>query len=223
MTCVVPSFNSERALLRETVMSALDAGVNEVVIADDGSTEPVTFARGRVRIVRLPENRGCSAALNAGIAAARYPWIIRLDVGDAVLPAKLAQVAATVLAGELASFSQHVNGLTRQVVFPAVEWADRLATDNQFAASTTVFHRRAWERAGRYDESLRYSDDWDFAVRVEATSGWTYYPEVTAIATQWPGGTSDVVDPEKLRRKVADRALVSRRSRNLDRQREAQS
>jgi hypothetical protein len=74
VTVVVPNWNGERFL--ETCLSSLRRQSFkdfEVVLADNGSTDgSVEFvARNfpEVRIVRLPENRGFSAAVNAGIKA----------------------------------------------------------------------------------------------------------------------------------------------------------
>ena len=74
VTVVVPNWNGERFL--DTCLSSLRRQSFkdfEVVLADNGSTDgSVEFvARNfpEVRIVRLPENRGFSAAVNAGIKA----------------------------------------------------------------------------------------------------------------------------------------------------------
>ena len=74
VTVVVPNWNGERFL--ETCLSSLrrQSFENfEVVLADNGSTDgSVEFVAKNfpeVRIVRLPENRGFSAAVNAGIKA----------------------------------------------------------------------------------------------------------------------------------------------------------
>jgi glycosyltransferase involved in cell wall biosynthesis len=67
----------------------------ECVIVDDGSTDATPqiladYARRdpRFRVVTQP-NGGISRALNAGLAAARAPWIARLDGDDVMLPNRL--------------------------------------------------------------------------------------------------------------------------------------
>ncbi len=74
VTVVVPNWNGERFL--ETCLSSLRRQSYEdfeVVLADNGSTDgSVEFVEKNfpeVRVVRLPENRGFSAAVNAGIKA----------------------------------------------------------------------------------------------------------------------------------------------------------
>ena len=75
VTVVVPNWNGE--IFLETCLSSLRRQSYEdfeVVLADNGSTDgSVPFVEENfpeVRVVRLPENRGFSAAVNAGIKAA---------------------------------------------------------------------------------------------------------------------------------------------------------
>jgi glycosyltransferase involved in cell wall biosynthesis len=72
----------------------------EVVCVDDGSRDatPALLARAaegdaRVRVLRT-EARGITAALNAGLTAARAPVVARMDADDEMLPERLeAQLA----------------------------------------------------------------------------------------------------------------------------------
>ena len=67
---------------------------DEIVVVADGPLTPAldvlleAFALRNVglKLVRLPENRGLSAALNAGIEAASHPWLARMDADDICLP-----------------------------------------------------------------------------------------------------------------------------------------
>lgn len=76
-------------LLEQTRHALASAGIaGELIVVDDGSSdgtfaELVRLAGGQefLRPLRLPEGRGQSAALAAGIAAARGRWIATLD-GD---------------------------------------------------------------------------------------------------------------------------------------------
>jgi len=68
--------------------------VDEIVVVDDGSPEPVVLAEHEggppVRLVRLAENSGIGAARNAGIAAATGTYLSFLDSDDLWVENKIA-------------------------------------------------------------------------------------------------------------------------------------
>mgnify|MGYP002623480692 FL=1 len=85
----------------ESVQEQRYRGPLEIVLVDDGSPTAVESlshelgaAAAPVRWVRLTRNSGIVAALNAGIAAARYELIARLDADDRWLPGKLERQVA---------------------------------------------------------------------------------------------------------------------------------
>jgi glycosyltransferase involved in cell wall biosynthesis len=96
LSVVVPAYNDAGVLqhtLRRLVDQTLAPVAYEVVVADDGSTDetPAVIAaaasgRARVTAVRLEQNRGRSAARNAGIRAARAPVIVFVDSDILVRP-----------------------------------------------------------------------------------------------------------------------------------------
>ncbi len=89
----------EVRLLRRALESVHDQrfpGPFEIVLVDDGSPMPVAThmadlgaAAGGVHIVRRAKNQGITTALNAGLVAARHPYIARLDADDAWRPTKI--------------------------------------------------------------------------------------------------------------------------------------
>jgi hypothetical protein len=74
----------------------------ELVVVDDGSPDDVAGALGpfrpdsRIRLLRLPVNRGLGAALNAGLAAARAPLVAYLPCDDLYDPGHLAALLAAL-------------------------------------------------------------------------------------------------------------------------------
>src|SRR3954447_7913109 len=85
VSVVIPVHNRADSL-RTAVASVLaqTREPDEIVIVDDASTEPVTAETagsndGRIRIIRLDDNRGASGARMVGIEAARGDLIAFLD------------------------------------------------------------------------------------------------------------------------------------------------
>jgi len=99
LTIVVTTYNRQH-LLPGALRSALAQTLEEieVIVVDDGSTEPVAVpADPRVTLLRLPANRGLAAARNAAATIARGRWITHLDDDDELLP-HFAEVSVDALA-----------------------------------------------------------------------------------------------------------------------------
>jgi glycosyltransferase involved in cell wall biosynthesis len=99
VSVVVPC-RDDGAFLVEAVESALAQSVSdlEVVVVDDGSTDPATlrlldvYDRPRTRVLRLPPG-GVARARNAGMAAARGELLLPLDADDVLEPTYVEQTA----------------------------------------------------------------------------------------------------------------------------------
>lgn len=98
LSIVIPTYNRPR-LIQRAVKSALQQTVEdlEIIVVDDGSTQAVSLPEHpRLRLIRLPSNRGLAAARNAGTRAARGNWIAYLDDDDELLP-HFAEVSLSAL------------------------------------------------------------------------------------------------------------------------------
>ena len=98
LSIIIPTYNRPKLLLR-AVNSALAQTIEdfEVIVVDDCSSEPIDLSPNpRLRIIRLPENKGGSAARNIGTQAAKGHWINFLDDDDELLP-PMAEVALKTL------------------------------------------------------------------------------------------------------------------------------
>jgi hypothetical protein len=103
VSVIVPTV-SRPGMLMEAIASALDqteTAIEIVVVADGGGGgDPATLAAlarvqdPRLRVLRPSERLGNGGARNAGVAAARAPWVAFLDDDDLWAPRKLeAQLA----------------------------------------------------------------------------------------------------------------------------------
>ncbi|MGZ8215844.1 glycosyltransferase family 2 protein [Methylomagnum sp.] len=199
ITVLMPVFNGERYL--ESALRSISGQTYqnfEVLVIDDGSTdatpailEEYRAIDARLRVIRQI-NGGISAALNAGIAAARGSLIARMDADDLMLPDRLEkQVAFLQEYSELgfcASFMDMIDGKGR--VFgeycPKPLSLDDLAGQMAREEAITYTHPTVMYRAdvirrfGGYDPRYEPCEDMELFGRM--------------ILAGWPG----IVMPEKL-------------------------
>jgi glycosyltransferase involved in cell wall biosynthesis len=80
-SALVPAKDEADRIASTLAALALVAGIDEVVVIDDGSTDDTATAAesAGARVVRLPDNRGKGAALAAGLAVASGDTLLLLD------------------------------------------------------------------------------------------------------------------------------------------------
>jgi dolichol-phosphate mannosyltransferase len=102
ISVVVPLFNEEESIaILQTELSAALKGLDyEIIFVDDGSVDRTAErieATGNIRVIRFEKNSGQSAAIYAGLTAARGGTVVIID-GDlqndpADIPKLLAEIA----------------------------------------------------------------------------------------------------------------------------------
>lgn len=151
----------------------------EIIVVDDGSHDnPAEVVQamgdGRVSLFRQ-ENRGGGAARNAGIARAGGQFIAFLDSDDEFLPHHLERMRRLLdQSSDLAAYAPVLvdRGLGRQFVKPPrglgknEHMADFLLCDRGFVPTSTLVVPAGYARRIRYDETLSYAQDTDFAIRL---------------------------------------------------------
>jgi hypothetical protein len=183
VSVVIPNYNHAR-YVGDAIRSVLaqDYPRREIIVVDDGSTDgsrDVIAAFGdQVRC--LPqENRGLSAARNAGILASTGALIGVLDADDMYEPDYLSTLVPALQAAPDAAgihcgyrFVDHENTPLPQVECRAVE-ADRLfgalLDGNFLVPESMLLRRRCYDDVGLFDEALRSCEDWDVWLRVART------------------------------------------------------
>jgi glycosyltransferase involved in cell wall biosynthesis len=175
----------------------------EIVVIDDGSTDDTVtvvarYADAGVRYVRQ-ENLGAGAARNRGIAETTGDLIAFLDADDIWLPDKLEHQVdylaqhpdAVLVSGQMIWW--HVRKDTRHVerfgVGSARDPRRELVVRNVVGnPSMTLIRRSALERAGWFDASLRWGQDWELFIRLARVGaiGWLADPVITY---RWHGGS----------------------------------
>jgi glycosyltransferase involved in cell wall biosynthesis len=171
VSIIIPCYN-QAEYLGEAIDSALAQTVaaHEIIVVDDGSTLGDVAAvvkpyGGKVKLIRQ-ENRGVSAARNAGIAAATGTWIATLDADDKLAPEYIERLIGKddIVSPALLTFGagrpqRWVSDLRNPVC------ADYVKSNRSMCCS--LFRRKWWEKIGGLDESMRSGfEDWDFWVRM---------------------------------------------------------
>jgi glycosyltransferase involved in cell wall biosynthesis len=194
VTVVIPVYN-RAALVVEAMESVLAQKwpAVEIVVVDDGSTDAtpdavatyVEKADHRIRLIRQP-NQGGSAARNAGIAAARYPFVAFLDSDDRWLPGKLAaqmHIFESDPSVDVAftAYIERWPTTSSTVVLP--HWVpagalEKLLEGSCVNTSSVVVRTETLEKVGAFDVGLSHCEDHDLWLRLaSAGANFAYLPE----------------------------------------------
>jgi glycosyltransferase involved in cell wall biosynthesis len=202
VSVVIPTYNGG-ALLRAAVDSVLAQDYFapiEVVVVDDGSTQPVEplpadLGTRVVRLIRQP-NAGTAAARNRGISAARGEYVAFLDHDDLWDADKLSRQIPKFSESEIAlvhagaRFVDTTGEVTSLLPGePGLDVHDLLA-DCRVAVQTAVVRRTVFDEIGMFDESLSAADDWDMWIRIADRYRVTAIPEPLATIRVHPGNQS---------------------------------
>lgn len=224
VSVVVPTFNRANLLPRALASVAAQTYRDlELIVVDDHSSDRTPeviagFAGGAggaaVRTVRHERNRGHSAALNTGIAAARGRYVAFLDDDDAWLPTKLAAQVAVLdrappevglVYGWVRAIDESAGGAARTVryAFRGDIRERMLELRLPVPPSSWLVRTEAARSVGGFDEGI-WANDVDFLVRL-VQRDWRvdHVPEVVLL--RHLHGEGQMVDetPENLARRAA--------------------
>jgi glycosyltransferase involved in cell wall biosynthesis len=178
VSLVMPVWNPRADWLRESVASVLaqDRCAVELVVVDDGSSEPVSavledIRDERLRMLRI-EHGGTSAARNAGTAAAKGDWLRFVDYDD-VLP-RGSTAYLLELAGRDDVIPFGATEICDQRLEPKAKMVSTLQGDvvracllDRFEVTlpALLFPRWVVDRVGEWDVSIPVCQDWDYMLR----------------------------------------------------------
>jgi len=183
ISVLLPVYNTPGQFLAESVRSCFQQLLppDEVLIVDDGSTEPETLAClaelrsiARIRVHRLTSNSGVSAALNTGLEHATGDWIARMDADDVMLPHRLAAQAeflrrspeTDVLGGQLVFFGVETGSFTTHPAEVTREIAQAHPTGWFLNHPTVMARKDAVLAAGGYDSRFNGCEDMELWYRM---------------------------------------------------------
>ena len=182
LSVLIPSYNAAAYLPAslDSMLAQVD-DATEIVVVDDCSTDDTRDVlcpyEPRVRVVAGP-GRGLSAARNAALAASSGEWIAFQDADDVAEPDRLRTLQAVLDAHPAAdgvfSNGAHLNDRARTIVPAALAQrldGNRLRPRDVFLGFPVYFQsalvaRKAFERAGPFDDSLRVQPDLEYGYRL---------------------------------------------------------
>lgn len=181
VSVIIPTYNYAQ-FVTEAIDSVLSQTrlPHEVIIVDDGSTDD-TRARvarygDRVRYI-FQENRGLSAARNAGLAAATGDALALLDSDDAFHPRKLEFQVAYLEANPTVGLVGTRTFSDASLRWPKLDTplASTLPLEAHvirtlFCPSSALFRRTLQENIGDFDRAVSGSADRDYWIRAAAAS-----------------------------------------------------
>ncbi len=204
VSVVLPAYNAER-YLRQCLDSVFAQTYRpiEIIAVDDGSTDEsprIIRSYSAVNYMRQ-DNRGPSAARNAGICAAKGKYIAFLDADDVWVPEKLAEQVPLLESNRGAGLvfadmrlverdgdpqpsmfqkyrlTREFFGDDRCVTNPA----SKLVWMNFIPTSSVVVRKEAVLGAGGFDETFRKAEDWDCWLRIALEWPIVYSPHVLML------------------------------------------
>lgn len=199
VSVVIPTYNRERTIVR-AVQSVLaqTMGDLEVLVVDDGSTDGTeALVRGigdsRVIFLRPYEgNRGPAAARNAGIRAAKGPYVSFQDSDDEWAADKLekqlraleASPEVGVVYGTIKVTSPSKVKLEPDPkVFPKDgDMHIKLLERSMVGTPVALVRRSLLEKVGGFDEGLRSIEDWDLFLRLSRECRFAFIDEVLCFS-----------------------------------------
>jgi glycosyltransferase involved in cell wall biosynthesis len=221
---IVPVRNGAK-FIAEAIGSALAQldQADEVIVVDDASTDETRAVVALVKDLRVHllegSDRGPSSARNIGLAAATGEFIAFLDHDD-LWPAERHRVLSSILIDDpevdvvYGRMRIWFDGIEPTVRWQALDGDDHLLN----RLCTSLFRRRALDRIGSFDESMRFAEDSDYILRlVEAGSRMRSCDTDTLIYRRHStNSTSDRAAAHKGQVQFFHRRIIRRRMRNSD-------
>lgn len=185
LSVVIPCYNHGEFILQAIAsVESCQEKVYEILIINDGSTDPLTqkvlqALSDRGYQVIHQENQGLAIARNHGISLAKGRYILPLDSDNKIRPNYITK-AIEILdnqpeVGVVYGNFEFFGGVTGIKEVPEFD-INRIVRGNYIDACA-VFRKTVWQDAGGYDdkipEQLGY-EDWDFWLSV-AEKGWHFY------------------------------------------------
>lgn len=182
VSVVMPCFNTDVQHVDEALESVFAQTYDpiEVVVVNDGSTDPRLLARlrqlgesGRIVLIHQ-ENEGPASARNTAVRASRGKYVLPVDADDRIAPDYVEKgvtylethPATPVLYGEGQYFG------ARSGPIGAPPYSERAMLADNMIFNSAMYRREAFDRVGGYNPRMTHGlEDHEFWLRVCAELG----------------------------------------------------
>ncbi len=230
VTVILPTHNRAE-LLPRAIASVLSQNYKdlELIVVDDASTDNTEAVvrqveDDRIRYLRLANNRGATAARNAGISAARGEFIAFQDSDDEWLPGKLEKQMSVFRKGgpsvdivycgfQRVSEQSVVDVPGPHIVTTKGDLSRIILFENFVTTQSLILRRRCLENVGMFLENLPRFQDWELVIRLAQQFRFHFVNEPLVRVFDTPGNiTSDLEAGARALRMILDRhhAIISR-------------
>ncbi|WP_320535187.1 glycosyltransferase family 2 protein [Robbsia andropogonis] len=232
ISVVMPTFNSDVALLRETIASVQAQLYShwELCIADDASTDPAVVslleemqaADARIRFVVRERNGHIAEASNSALALARGEYVALLDHDDLLPEHALYMVAHYINRfpqGRL--FYSDEDKLTteggRTTPYFKPDWNPQLSLSQNLFSHLGVFETSLVRSVGGFRPEFIGSQDYDLMLRCVDVAGYDAVVHIPHILYHWrlgSGSTAQNVEAKPYAHEARLNALREHLARN---------
>lgn len=199
---VIISVRNGEPFIADAIHSALAQGdcIKEIIVVNDRSTDNtsgVVKALGNPKVRVIPATRrGLPAGRNIGADVATSEWLYFLDADDLVRPGavpKLLEAAekdadAAIIYGDYDRVDEEGKKLGRRRYFmaygrkPSGDILRNLLKGNLTVVGAQIVKRSVYKQAGKFDESMKVSDDWHFWCRAAAVCKFRFVPNLYVVS-----------------------------------------
>ena len=177
VSVVLPVYNQEQYLAAalHSVLQQTFADY-ELIVVDDGSTDGTSSILTHYQsqhwfTVITQENQGLPRALNAGFARARGDYLTWTSSDNVMLPDMLTTLTAALdenpqVGLVYADFSLLDKADHDLGPLQTAEYDPHLLLHTNLVHCCFLYRRTCMERVGGYDPAFRYSEDWEYWIRI---------------------------------------------------------
>lgn len=171
-TIVVPVFNGEK-YIAECLDSAITQDC-EVIVVNDGSTDGTEKIIDKYNVIKINKpNGGTASALNEGIKRSSKTWIKWLSADDILKPNAVTELLKHVHEIYHIYYTHYDRFGINNYTFVEPD-NNNLSLDEKKGllltrfygnGSSSIIHKKVFEKCGYFDETVGYQEDYEFWLR----------------------------------------------------------